>query len=296
MLDTVIIGGSSAGLSAALILGRSLRNVMVIDDGKPCNRFSHASHGFLTRDGVVPSELLRVAREQLERYSSIRFKAATAMRIEKTGGTFAVTSSDGMVARARTVLLATGLNDEMPAIEGIEGLWGERVFHCPYCDGYEVRGKKLVVHGADSNSLHQALLLRNLTPNVTLCAGWDLSATERERVEHAGIRIVEQPIVAIDGTSNPFMAVRLADGTMLSCDALFIRPQTTHRTPFARDLNCAIDARDVVQVDLRGRTSIAGVYAAGDIASPMRSVAVAVAQGASAAYGINSDLVEMDFP
>ncbi|MFN8379254.1 MAG: hypothetical protein U0452_11345 [Anaerolineae bacterium] len=128
---------------------------------------------------------------QLERYSTVRFKAAIAVRIEKTGDTFVVTSSECMVAHARTVMLATGIKNEVPAIEGIVGLWGERVFHCPYCDGYEVRGKKLVVHGADSNSLHQALLLRNLPPNLTLCAGWDLSVTERERLEHAGIRIVE---------------------------------------------------------------------------------------------------------
>lgn len=297
MLDVVIVGGSSAGLSAALVLGRSLRKVVVIDDQKPCNRFSRASHGFLTRDGTHPSELLAIARDQLERYPSVALKPATAVHIEKRDGGFEIISSDASRLTARKVLLATGLHDELPLLDGIEGLWGKSVFHCPYCDGYEVTGKALAVYGVDEGALHQLMLLRNWTDNLTLCTadGWKPTAAQREKLTRQGIQVVEQPIAALESTGTQIQAVRFADGTSLGCAALFIRPKTTHRTTFASDVGCEVDEHNVVQVDLRGRTSTEGVYAAGDLSSPMRSVAIAVAQGAAAAYGINADLIDRDF-
>jgi thioredoxin reductase len=184
MLDVVIIGGSSAGLSAALILGRSLRNVVVIDDKKPCNRFSYASHGFLTRDGIQPSELSQIAYEQLQHYPSVARKTATALHIEKRDTDFEITSSDASKRQARIVLLAMGLHDELPALVGIESLWGKSVFHCPYCDGYEVRGKEIAVYGVDETALHQVMLLRNLTDNLSLCTAddWELTVAQRERL------------------------------------------------------------------------------------------------------------------
>ncbi len=297
MLDTVIVGGSSAGLSAALILGRSLRDVIVVDDQKPCNRFTHASHGFLTRDGTPPSELLQIAHEQLEHYPSVALKTATVLRIEKIDTGFEITSSDDSQLQARTILLATGLHDELPSLEGIEGLWGKSVFHCPYCDGYEVRGKAVAIYGVDDLSLHQLMMLRNLTDNLTLCAGdeWKLTGAQPERLARFGIQVIEEPIAALESVGAQIKAIRFVDGTSLGCDALFIRPKTTHRTPFACDLGCRVNAQNVVQVDMRGRTSIEGIYAAGDLSSPMRSVAIAVAQGAAAAYGINADLIDHDY-
>jgi thioredoxin reductase len=297
MLDAVIIGGSSAGLSAALVLGRSLRNVVVIDDQKPCNRFSHASHGFLTRDGTPPSELLQIAYEQLTHYPTVTRKIATAQRIQKIDNGFVIISSDASNLQARKVLLATGLHDALPPLARIEALWGKSVFHCPYCDGYEIRAKAIVVYGTDETALHQVMMLRNWTDSLTLCTDnrWSPSPTHREKLARHGIHLVEQPIVALDSTGSQLRALQFVDGSSLACDALFIRPKTTHRTSFAYDLGCNVDDNGVMQIDLRGRTSIEGVYAAGDIASPMRSVAIAVAQGAAAAYGINADLIEEDF-
>ncbi|MBK9125072.1 MAG: NAD(P)/FAD-dependent oxidoreductase [Chloroflexi bacterium] len=293
MLDVIIIGGSSAGLSAALVLGRSLRKVVVIDDQKPCNRFSHASHGYLTRDGTFPSDLLRISREQLERYSTVAFKPATATRIDKTDSGLEVVSSDGSKLASRTVLLATGLQDELPALNGIDRLWGKSVFHCPYCDGYEVRGKHIAVYGASEDVLHLVMMMRNLT----LCTNgqWTPSAAQHERLVRHGIHVVERRISALESTDSQLQAIRFADGSALTVDALFIRPKTSHRTTFAVDLGCDVDAAGVVRVDSRGRTTVHGVYAAGDLSSPMRSVAIAVAQGAAAAYGINADLVDTDF-
>jgi thioredoxin reductase len=297
MLDVVIIGGSSAGLSAALVLGRSLRDVVVIDDHKPCNRFSHASHGFLTRDGIPPSELVQIAYDQLEHYPTVARKTATALQLEKNDTGFDITSSDASKLQARIVLLATGLHDELPPLAGIEGLWGKSVFHCPYCDGYEVRGKAISVYGSDETAMHLVMMLRNWTDNLTLCAAdsWKPAVAQRDRLTRFGISLVEKPIAALESTDSQIQALRFADGTSLACDALFVRPKTTHRTSFAHDLGCKVNEHNVVQVDLRGRTSVEGVYAAGDLSSPMRSVAIAVAQGAAAAYGINADLIERDF-
>ena len=297
MLDVVIVGGSSAGLSAALVLGRSLRDVVVIDDQKPCNRFSRASHGFLTRDGVPPAELLQIAREQLERYPMVTLKRATALHIEKRDTGFEITSSDETTLHTRRVLLASGLHDELPQLEGIEALWGKSVFHCPYCDGYEVRGQAIAVYGTDEASLHLVMMLRNWTDRLVLCAAdvQDIPAELCEKLTRHGIKVIEQPVAALESTGTQLQALRFVDGTSLACDALFIRPKTSHRTTFAFDLGCKVNEHNVVQVDLRGRTSIQGVYAAGDIASPMRSVAIAVAQGAAAAYGINADLIDQDF-
>jgi thioredoxin reductase len=297
MLDVVIVGGSSAGLSAALILGRSLRDVVVIDDQKPCNRFSNASHGFLTRDGIPPSELIQIANEQLEPYSTVARKMATALHIEKHDTDFEITCSDATKLQARSVLLATGLHDELPKLDGMEGLWGKSVIHCPYCDGYEVSGKAISVYGTDETAMHLVMMLHNWTDNLTLCAanGWKLTAAQRDRLTRFGIHVVEQAITALESTGAQIEAVHFDDGTSLRCDALFVRPKTTHRTTFAHDLGCKVDEHNVVQVDLRGRTSIEGVYAAGDLSLTMRSVAIAVAQGAAAGYGINADLIERDF-
>lgn len=297
MLDVVIVGGSSAGLSAALILGRSLREVVVIDDQKPCNRFTRASHGFLTRDGTPPSEMLRIAHEQLERYPSIKIKQATALHIEKVTGGFEIVSSDDSSLQTRMILLATGLHDELPPLPGIERLWGKSVFHCPYCDGYEVKGKAVAVYGADEASLHQVMMLRNLTENLILCTGgaWKPSEPQREKLTRFGIPVVEQRIAAIESSGDQIQSIRFVDGTSIDCDALFIRPKTTHRSSFAYDLGCKVNEQHIVQVDIRGRTTVEGVYAAGDLSSPMRSVAIAVAQGAAAGYGINADLIERDF-
>lgn len=297
MFDAIIVGGSSAGLSAALVLGRSLRKVVVIDDHKPCNRFTHASHGFLTRDGSPPAEIRRIAREQVQRYASVTFKSATAAHIEKTAAGFAVTSSDDSTLQARVVLLATGLRDELPALPGIDTLWGTSVFHCPYCDGYEIRDKAVAVYGVDQSAFHQLMLIRNLTDNLTLCAGdgWTLTPDQRQRLTRHGIQLTEKPVAALESEQGHLRAIRFADGTSLTRDALFIRPKTTHRTTFADDLGCKVDEQNIVQVDSRGRTSVEGVYAAGDLASAARSVALAVAQGAAAAYGINAALTEYDF-
>lgn len=297
MFDVIVVGGSSAGLSAALTLGRARRKTLVFDDGQPCNRFSHASHGFLTRDGVAPGELLQIAREQLHLYNTVEFCAGTVQAIASSADGFEVETAAGDHYAARKVLLATGLKDVLPAIPGIEALWGSSVFHCPYCDGWEVRDQPLVVMGSTPATFHQTMMVHHWSPHLTLCtnADWNPSPEQRQLLDKNGISLNEKPIARVEGENGQIQQIVFADGSALSCKAMFIHPEAQHRTPFAEMLGCAVNEQNRVQVDVLGRTSVSGVYAAGDLANPMRSIAASVAQGAAAGAGINYDLIVEDF-
>jgi len=293
MFDAIIIGGSSAGLSAALILGRSLRNVVVLDDNKPANRVSHASHGFLTRDGVSPADLVGIAREQLTKYDTVQIKNVTAAAVAPIENGFEVTTADGAPLQARKLVLATGLRDELPPIPDIERFWGKSVLHCPYCDGYEVHGEPLVVYNTGDTALHHAMMIRHWTPHLTLCTDGEVELTTEQRALLArhNIALVETPVVALKGGGEQIQAVVLADGSEIPCRAMFVRIVSHPRTTFAGDLGCTANAQGIVQVDNFGRTSVPGVYAAGDLSNPGRSVPLSVAQGASVGYGINTDMI-----
>lgn len=299
MFDVIIIGGSSAGLSAAIQLGRSRQDVLVIDDGKPCNRFSHASHGFLTRDGVKPAELLAIGRQQLEAYPSVQFHSARVDQIEPLTRGFAVYSSDGQVHEARQVLLAVGIKDMLPPIENMDAWWGRRAFVCPYCDGWEIRDKAVVVYADDVTSPHQILLVRNLTADLTVSTSEPsmLDAKTREQFARHGIRVIDSPIVRLVGDEErgELNEVVLADGETVPCHALFLRPGRQLNTGFAERLNLAHSETGLLAVDPQGRTSVPGIWAAGDCAQPMRSVSVAAASGSAAGAAINYTLVNEDF-
>ena len=293
MFEVIVIGGSSAGLSAALTLGRARRRAIVFDDGKPCNRFSHASHGFLTRDGVHPADLLALGREQLARYETVALRNARVTAVESVEGGFRVATGTGDPVQARALLLATGIQDVLPQIDGLEPLWGASVFHCPYCDGWEVRDQPLAVYGADKPAFHKALMLTQWTDKLTLCTDGapDLNQEQRATLQRHNVRIIDQPVTRLQATGDRLEQIVFADGSALDCAALFISPKMKHRTPFAEMLGCALTEQGYVQADAQGRTSVPGVYAAGDLASPMRSVANAVAQGAAAGAGINADMI-----
>jgi thioredoxin reductase len=297
MLDVIIVGGSSAGLSAALVLGRSRRNVVVFDDGQPCNRFSHASHGFLTRDGIAPSELLQIAREQLRPYTTIEVRPETVSRIAPIDGGFSVETASGDSVTARKVLLATGIKDILPPVTGMEQFWGSSIFHCPYCDGWEVRDQPIVVYGSGETAFHKTMLLWNWSRNLTLCTGGEgeLPAEKRDLLSKNNITVIETPISHLEGQDGQVDQIIFTDETNLKCKAIFIQPAFEHRTPFAQDLDCTLTQHNYVQVDVLGRTSVTGVYAAGDVTAQMRSVALSVAQGSSAGAGINYDLIVEDF-
>lgn len=297
MFDVAIIGGSNAGLSAALVLGRSMRRVLLLDDGRPCNRFSQASHGFLTRDGVAPAELGQIAREQLRRYTTVEPVQATATAVSGSDGAFTVDTSAGATYRARKLLLATGIRDILPPLPGIESFWGTSVFHCPYCDGWEVRDQPLAVYADSTAAFHQATLIQHWASQLTVFTGGAevFDAAQAALLAKHGIQVLTTPVAALEGDGGQLTGVRLADGTVHACRAMFVRPGMAQRMTFAQDMGCALTPSGHVQVDVLGRTSVAGVYAAGDIASPMRSVALAVAQGSAAGAGVNHALISEAF-
>ena len=297
MLDVVIVGGSVAGLSAALYLGRSRRRVMIFDTGEPCNRFSHASHGFLTRDHILPADLLHIAQEQLARYPTLQRQTGRVIRVEGRAGNFEVTTEDGTSVKARRVLLATGVRDQMPPVPGIEPLWGRSVFSCPYCDGWEQSDKAVAIYANGERALHLARLIHNLTADLVICTDGaaEFSDEDRARLARNGVRVIETPVARLHSDGAQLEEIVFADGTTLPRHAMFIVPQMSQHSPLALELGCASDAAGLIQVDELGKTSVVGIYAAGDMATRARQVVIAAKNGALAGSAINADLCEDDF-
>lgn len=293
MFDVLIVGGSVAGLSAATYLGRMRRRILVVDSGKPCNRVSHASHGFLTRDGVDPAELLRIGREQVQAYPTVQLRSGLVTAIQAQADGFVVTLETGESIATRKVLLAMGLRDHLPELANVEQFWGRSAFHCPYCDGWEVRDQPIAVQGNGESALHRAKLLLNLTNDLVICT--DGPATFREDdwifLRTRQVRVIETPLTGITGQGEQMGTLHFADGSSLARHALFINLRTGQHSDLVTTLGCEINAMGFVQTDAQGRTNVAGVYAAGDMTSPLRAVVFAAAQGAAAAIWLNMELM-----
>lgn len=296
MFDVIIVGGSVAGLSAALNLGRMRRQVLIFDTGKPCNRFSHASHGFLTRDGVAPAELLQIGRDQLQPYTTVTFRSEAVTEIAPHPDGFRVETATGTF-NARKILLATGLRDELPPLLNVEQFWGRSVFHCPYCDGWEWREQPLAIYANGDFALHLAKIVRNLTADLVVCTGEaaTFSAADRQLLLANQIRIIETPVARLEGEGEQLEAIVFADGARLARRALYLRPTLLQHTDLAAKLGCTFTEMGFVQVDAMMRTSVAGVYAAGDMTTMHRQVIVAAAHGATAGGALNMELSTEDF-
>jgi thioredoxin reductase len=297
MLDAVIVGGGAAGLSAALALGRFRRRVLVVDGGQPANRFSHAAHGFFTRDGTSPLELLAIGREQLEKYETVEIAGGEVIDIQPQGTIFEVRLVDSRIEQARKVLLATGLRDTMPPIEGLERYWGHGVFHCPHCDGWEQRDRPVAVINNGDRAVHVARLLQALTDDLVICTDGpaDFSDDQRGKLDRHGVHVIETPITRVEGSETTVERIVFADGSTLARDALFVGPISTQHSDLAQRLGCALDASDIITVDGVGHTSVAGVFAAGDAAQMPRQLSLSVKQGAMSGMGILNDLLNEDF-
>ncbi len=297
MLDVAVVGGSAAGLSAALYLGRMRRQVVVFDTGKPCNRFSHASHGHFTRDGIAPAELLQIGRDQLQPYPTVHLRAEQVTSILPQAQGFLVETAAGNSFPVRKVLLATGMRDNLPPLANIEQFWGSSVFHCPYCDGWEVRDQPIAIYNNGDFALHIAKLLRNLTADLVICTGETATFTdaERQQLSAHNIPVIETPIVGLEGTGNQLTSIVFADDTSLVRHALFVMPKLTQHTDLAARLGCALTDAGFVQVNESMQTTVAGVYAAGDMTSMARAVVFAAMQGALAATRLHMELSTEDF-
>ncbi|MFI7462894.1 NAD(P)/FAD-dependent oxidoreductase [Nonomuraea sp. NPDC049646] len=287
--DVVVVGAGAAGLSAALLLGRARRKVVVVDAGAPRNAPAAHMHGFLSRDGLPPATLLELGRAEIDRYG-VRLVRG---RVEEVEPGFAVRLEGGPVLGARRLLVATGLYDELPAIPGVRERWGKDVLHCPYCHGHEVGGQALAVLGTHPGAVHQALLLRQWSDDVVLLAHTlDLTPEDRDRLEARGVRVVEGPIDHLVVEDGRLRGVELADGQVLPRAAVFLFPRMVPQDQVLTALGCAKDDAGWVVTDRTGRTSVPGVWAAGNVVDPRAQVVTAAGMGSAAASAVNADLVD----
>jgi thioredoxin reductase len=288
LYDVIIVGGGPAGLSAATILGRARRRVVIFDDGKYRNEASRGIHGFLSRDGIHPAELRRIAREQLARYEVeyLCHHINAARRIERG---FAVTLDDGSEIESRTLLLATGVVDRLPPIEGVERFYGCGVFHCPYCDGWEVRGRPLAAYGPKAAGL--AASLKSWSEDVVFCPGGParLKAEEASRLDRLGIRVFRQKVARLEGAESLEQIV-LIDGSTVPCRGLFFQTEQTQRCDLAASLGCHFTRKGVVKTGKLEGTNVPGLFVAGDASKDVQLAIVAAAEGAKAAIAINTAL------
>ena len=300
MYDTVIVGGGTAGLSAALVLGRARRRVLLVSDGPPRNAPAEAAHGFFTRDGTPPYELLRIGREQLAPFDTVEVRETAATAASRAEDGFTVTLANGEQASTRTIVLATGVGDELPSVPGFAELWGRGIYHCPYCHGWEVRDQPLGVYASGDILMHLAPLIRNWSPDVTvLTDGPDgLSDSQRATLGRLGIAIRDTPLARLTVKSGTLEGVVFEDGSELPLHGIFARPTQVPHTDLATQLGCELvtdgPTPGLVKVEWGGQTTVPGVYAAGDLATPLQQVVPAAASGAMVAAILNNTLIQQD--
>jgi thioredoxin reductase len=299
--DAIVVGAGPAGLNAALMLGRARRRVALFDDGEPRNAVSHAMHGFLSRDGLDPAELRRIGHAQLARYDSVQLVPGGVDDAQTTGSGFRVITTRGRSIETRKLLLAVGLQDVLPEIEGLTALYGISVFHCFYCDGWEVRDQPVAALGEGTGGYRLAMMLLEWTHDLVLCThgGAGLAAQERAHLTAQGIEINQQRIVRVETADGHLEQVVFEDGSSLARRALFFHGPVQLASSLPARLGCALTEQGRIEVDEGGRTSMPGVFAAGDAARrpgqhPSAQVILAAASGALAGIALHQELVHED--
>jgi thioredoxin reductase len=293
VLDAVIVGGGPAGLSAALVLGRARRSVLVLDTDRPANAASNAVGGLLAQRGVSPAELRREGREQLADHPTVKLRGGEALGAERVEEGLAVTLDDGTVVRTSALVLAHGLRYDPPPLPGVKPLWGRSVFHCPFCDGWEVRDRPLAVHGSGPEVARSAILIAGWSRDVVLCTDGPARLNgERAALADAGVRVRVEPIRGLVGRGGRLERIEFVGGPAEKRDALFVRTHRDQPNGLAAALGCRLTAGGTIATDGDGRTDVPGVYAAGDAATEhSRSVANAIGSGSRVAYAVALDLV-----
>jgi thioredoxin reductase len=290
--DVVVVGGGAAGLSAALVLGRARRRVAVVDAGAPRNAPAAHMQGFLSRDGMPPADLLAAGRAEVAGYG-VELVADQVVGIDPG---FVVRLAGGQALRARRILVATGVRDELPEIPGVRQRWGRDLLHCPYCHGWEVRDQPLGVLGTLPGSVQHALLVRQWSADVVFFAHtYPLTSAERAQLEARGIRIVSGDVARLVVEADRLTGVELVGGRVVPRAAVFVRPgNVPHADGLLAGLGCAVDEAGFATVDPTGRTSAPGVWAAGNVVDPRAQVITSAGAGSAAAIAINADLVQED--
>ncbi|WP_211260510.1 NAD(P)/FAD-dependent oxidoreductase [Amycolatopsis jejuensis] len=293
--DVVIVGGGAAGLSAALMLGRARRSVLVVDSGEPRNAPAAHMHGFLSRDGQPPGELLAMGRKEIAAYDGevLAGRVRTVVQEERD---FTVELEEGRTARARRLLVTTGITDELPDIPGLAARWGRDVVHCPYCDGWEVRDEPIGVLATGPLSVHQALLFRQWTDRLTFLRHTGPQPADDEFVQLAarGIAVVEGKVTELEVVDDRLAGVRLDSGDLIPLRALAIAPRAVPRAALLAGLGLEPSPHPggaFIAADATGLTVVPGVWVAGNVSDPSANVLLSAASGAKAAGAINADLI-----
>ena len=293
--DVIIIGGSFAGLSAAMQLARARRQVLLVDAARPRNRYAAHAHGFLGQDGVPPQEIVAIARAQLARYPTVSFLDGEAIQALAQDGGFAVVMAGAEQVRGARLILATGMRDELPPLPGLQPRWGQTVLHCPYCHGFEVAGEPLGVLAAHPMSVHQAMLLPDWGPTTYFTQGqFEPSPEDARHLGARGVHVERTPVVALLGDAPALTGVVLADGRELPLRALFVASRVHMASPLAAQLGCEFDEGPlgpVIRVDDMKQTTVPGVFAAGDASTPMSNATLASASGVMAGVCAHRSLV-----
>ncbi|CAC9972575.1 NAD(P)/FAD-dependent oxidoreductase [Flavobacterium panici] len=295
--DVIIIGGSYSGLSAAMSLGRSLRQVLIIDSGLPCNRQTPHSHNFITQDGEKPAVISAKAKLQVDLYKTVHFYNGLAVKaIGKENG-FEVSTDSGETFNSRKILFATGIKDLFPEINGFADCWGISVLHCPYCHGYEVKNEKTAIIANGEMAFDFAKLISNWTKDLRLCTNGKSTLTleQTEILKKHGVQIFEEEIDSFEHEEGYVKNIIFKNQEKVAVKAIYARPPFEQHCPLPADLGCDINEQGLLKVDFMQKTNVAGIYASGDCTTQMRSVAIAVSIGSFAGAVINKDLIDEDF-
>jgi thioredoxin reductase len=296
MFDVIIVGAGPAGLSAALILGRCRRSVLVCDSGQPRNAASHGLHGFITRDGIEPKEFLLIGREQLRQYETVELRDAKVEMASRRNGGFELTLAGGEKVFSRKLLLATGVIDELPPIEGLDQFYGQSVFHCPYCDGWEMRDQPLAIYGRAESGSGLAVEMTLWSKDLVLCTDGpsDLSSEHSEKLSKHQIPVREEPIARLEGRDGVLEYIVFDNGEKLQRRGLFFSTGWQQSSDLAKTLGCTFSKEGCVDTGEYEATNVRGLYVAGDASRMVQFVIVAAAEGAQAAVAINKELLKED--
>jgi thioredoxin reductase len=297
MFDVIIVGAGPAGLSAALMLGRCRRSVLVCDAGRPRNAASHALHGYLTRDGMVPKDFLSAARKDLEQYVTVQLRQIEVVSAQcGDDRRFSVTMASGECVRSRKLLLATGVVDDLPQIPGFRELYGRSVFHCPYCDGWEVRDEPLAAYGRGERGFGLSLELTVWSRDLVLCTDGpsEIDDKGQARLARNGISVREDKVTGLEGSKGILENVVFESGERLARRALFFTTGQSQRSNLSIQLGCEFNEKGTVRTGKYETTHLSGLYVAGDASRAVQFVVVAASEGAEAAFAINTDLIKED--
>lgn len=295
--DVMIVGGSYAGLSAAMALGRALRNVMIIDSGEPCNKQTPHSHNFLTQDGQTPAQIADKAKEQVLQYSTISWHQGFVTSVVSTPAGFEISTAAGEKFNAKKILFATGIKDQLLPVKGFAEAWGISVLHCPYCHGYEIKGEVTGIIANGDMAFDFCKLISNWSKKLTLFTNGPstLTAEQAAKIKSHGIPVIESRISAFEQEKGYLRHVILEDGSQYPLTAAYVRLPFTQHSDIPQQLGCAINEQGFIVVTEFQQTTVPGVYAAGDNTSMFRSVSMVVAAGTKAGAVINKELIEEEF-